>query len=400
MIKVEGIKASWVIHISHTMSLVQQQLWNVLLAHAYDNLKVNGVYTIDTRTLSYYLGKNRSVDYLRSVVESLCIVESFNIINKTKHLLVRNKFKLLSKGVIEDGMCTYAFSNALMPQLINPRSYAKINLLMQAQFKSKYALVLYELCLDYFGFERTKAFTVAELKTYLGIGQHEYPEFKHFNYKIIKKAVAEVNKVSDISIAVNFDAKKGVDSLWFTIKKKMRTVIDAARVVQGVAQVPQEVEPCPFTQLKEHGVSDRKAKHIKSLFSAYEIQKVIDDVQRNIETVLNPAAVITKIFNSKEKQKIQPRFTGARKANEFDHEKAKLIHQHRVFIDNRLKELWQDMSKKDKQSLNNAFELWTLEQKFAVNFTGSRDFYHSLFLEQSLLLPHEKNFDEWALNQK
>ena len=91
---------------------------------------------------------------------------------------------------------------------------------MQKKFKSKHSLIIYELCVDYLHIERTPSFTLAALKTYLGIEPHEYAAFKHFNYKIIKKVISEVNKKADLSIEAKFDVKNGDDLIWFTIKKK------------------------------------------------------------------------------------------------------------------------------------------------------------------------------------
>ncbi len=130
MSKQEVIKSSWVIHISHELSLLQQKLWNILLAPVYDNLVNQEIHSIDVRILCFYLGKNRSIQYLQTALSELCEIESFNLINKTKQAYSRNKFRLLSSAVIEDGICRYAFSNDLIPQLMNPPSYAKINLLM------------------------------------------------------------------------------------------------------------------------------------------------------------------------------------------------------------------------------------------------------------------------------
>ena len=149
MSKIEVIKPSWVIHISHTLSLVQQQLWNVLLAFARDNIAKQAIHSIDIRILQHYLGNKRSIDYLQNMLDALCTIESFNVINKTKQVYARNKFRLLSFAVIEDGQCRYSFSNDLIPHLVNPPSYAKINLLMQKKFKSKHSLIIYELCVDY-----------------------------------------------------------------------------------------------------------------------------------------------------------------------------------------------------------------------------------------------------------
>lgn len=398
MSKSEVIKASWVVHISHELSLVQQQLWNVLLAYAYDNLSKQNIHLIDVRILQHYLGRNRSINYLQNMLDALCTIESYNLINKTKLAYERNKFKLLSFAVIEDGLCRYSFSNDLIPQLVNPPTYARINLLTQTQFKSKHSLIIYELCIDYLHIGRTRSFTMSELKTYLNIEPHEYSAFKHFNYKIIKKVIAEVNRKADLLIEAKFDVKNGNDLIWFTIKKKTRTIINMQKMIYKAAkQIPrQDTERCefdPIKRLKEHGMSDQKAKQIVTIFSAQEIQKVINDVQRNIEKVLRPASLLVQIFNTKEKEK---KVMGTRKAAAFDYEKQKQITEHIRFISNRIQEVWATLPDDRKQSLDIAYEQWIVKQNHTFNFVGSKKLYYPVFLEQILLTPEERNFDEWT----
>ena len=391
MSKTEVIKASWVVHISHELSLVQQQLWNVLLAYAYDNLSKQSIHLIDVRILQHYLGRNRSINYLQNMLDALCTIESYNLINKTKQIYERNKFNLLSFAVIEDGLCRYSFSNDLIPQLVNPSTYARINLLTQTQFKSKHSLIVYELCIDYLHIGRTRSFTMDALKTYLNIEPHEYAAFKHFNYKIIKKVIAEVNRKSDLLIEAKFDIKNGNDLIWFAIKKKTRTIINMQKMIYKAAkQIPrQDVENCefdPIKKLKEHGMSDQKAKQIVTIFSAQEIQKVINDVQRNIEKVLSPASLLAQIFNGKEKEK---KVMGARKADTFDHEKQKQISEHTQFIRNRIKDIWESLPDDRKQSLDVAYEHWIVKRNHTFNFVGSKKLYYPVFLELTLLTPEE-----------
>ena len=57
---------------------------------------------------------------LRVIISSIRLNKSTNEISK-----------LLSFAVIEDGLCRYSFSNDLIPQLVNPSTYARINLLTQ-----------------------------------------------------------------------------------------------------------------------------------------------------------------------------------------------------------------------------------------------------------------------------
>ena len=66
---------------------------------------------------------------------------------------------LLAWVLIKDGICSYEFARPLRLKLHNPRVYAKLNLRLQNRFKSQYALVLWEVCFDYFDTDRDQGET-------------------------------------------------------------------------------------------------------------------------------------------------------------------------------------------------------------------------------------------------
>ena len=341
------------------------------------------------------------------MLDDLCLIESYNLINKTKHIGIKalidqqkplkHEFCLLATAIIEDGFCKYSFTPDLIPQLATPSSYAKINLLMQSQFKSKHSLAIYELCKDYVGIEHTPVFSIVGLKNYLGIAPHEYSEFKHFNYKVIKKSIAEINKKSDLSIAIEFGSKKREDFVWFTIAKKSRTIINMQKMIRdALRKNPPILEACPFTQLKELGVSDQKANEIVKVFSIREIQQVFHTMQNNIEKIINPAAWLADAFNKiKKPATIPATIKGARKADEFDYEKALLRTRHKKFVENLTKERWENLSHDRRQTLDVAFEQWIINKNFKFTFAGSKEIMHQVFLEETLLAPQERSIDEW-----
>ena len=74
-------------------------------------------------------------------------------------------------------------------KLYNPRVYAKLNLRLQNQFTRKYALILWELCFDYFDTDRdtgeTPFILLETFRELLGIESDEYPAFSIFNRAVI-----------------------------------------------------------------------------------------------------------------------------------------------------------------------------------------------------------------------
>ena len=133
-----------------------------------------------------------------------CEVE-WNLLNKDNKQ-VWGVAGLLASVEIQDGICTYAFAPHLRLKLYNPRIYTKLNLRLQNRFTSRYALVLWELCFDYFDTDRDQGETpFISLETFrelLGIESNEYPAFSIFNRAVIKPAIKEINKETDYHVEI------------------------------------------------------------------------------------------------------------------------------------------------------------------------------------------------------
>ena len=203
----EVIKASPAIQIQSKISLLQRRAWNVLLANAYNELQTAEVHRVSVVELAAKLGyDSNDLDYLKETLEALgaCQVK-WNLLNKDD----KEKWgfaNLLASAEIENGICTYAFAPHLRWQLYNPRIYAKLNLRLQNRFKSQYALVLWEVCFDYFDTDRGQGETpFIPLETFrelMGIEASEYQTFKALNQFVIKPAVKEINDLTDYHVEI------------------------------------------------------------------------------------------------------------------------------------------------------------------------------------------------------
>ena len=203
----EVIKASPAIQIQSKISLLQRRAWNVLLANAYNELLDKDIYTISVTELAAKLGfDSGNQEYLKETVKALrsCEVE-WNLLNKDNKQ-VWGVASLLASAEIKDGICTYGFAPHLRLKLHNPRVYAKLNLRLQNQFKSQYALVLWEICFDYFDRDREQGETpfipLQTFKTLIGMGVDEYPSFPFLNRDVIKPAIKEINDLTDYRVEV------------------------------------------------------------------------------------------------------------------------------------------------------------------------------------------------------
>ena len=201
----ELIKASPAIQIQSNMTLLQRRAWNVLLANAYDELPNRDIHHVSIADLAAKLGFNsKNKDYLKEILESLVDTKvEWNLLGKDK----KEEWGvavLLASADIKGGICTYGFAPHLRLKLHNPRIYAKLNLHLQNRFKSQYALVLWEVCFDYFDSDRdqgeTPFITIETFKELLGLGEGDYPVFSEFNRSVIKPAIKEINDLTSFFV--------------------------------------------------------------------------------------------------------------------------------------------------------------------------------------------------------
>lgn len=203
----EVIKASPAIQIQSRISLLQRRAWNVLLANAYNDLPDKDIHSVSIVELAAKLGfGDGNREYLKEVLKSIvdCKVE-WNVLDKDKEE-EWGVASLLAEVRIRDGICFYQFPHTLRLKLHNPRVYAKLNLRLQNRFKSRYALVLWEVCFDYFDTDRDQGETpfipLEVFKGLMGLEKDEYPVFKELNRNVIKPAVKEINDLTDFHVEV------------------------------------------------------------------------------------------------------------------------------------------------------------------------------------------------------
>ena len=203
----EVVKASPAIHIQSPITHLQRRAWNVLLANAYNELSDKDIHRVTIAELAAKLGfGDGNKEYLKETLKSLvdCTVE-WNILGKNNKE-VWGAASLLGSAEIENGICTYSFAAHLRPKLHNPIMYTKLNLRLQNQFKSQYALILWEVCFDYFDVNRGRGETpfipLEKFRELMGLGGDEYSAFAFLNRDVIKPAIKEINTLTDYFVEV------------------------------------------------------------------------------------------------------------------------------------------------------------------------------------------------------
>ena len=245
------------IHISGKLSLLQRKLSNVLLLNDYDALTSAQSHSIDARTLAMMVGYNSNdFDTLRSSLRALAeTVAEWDMLDEDGKQ-EWGVSSLLSFAKLKNGVCEYAYSPALAQKLHDPKIYALINVNIQRNFSSGHGLALYENCYRFVRTGSTGWWTLDTFRKLMGVdGSSYYESFKHLNAKIIKPAVNEVNKSSDIEITAEFRKKgRAVTDIRFLIKENPQLAMFQIDDSEGIRSLPV------YKALKAQGVSDRLAR--------------------------------------------------------------------------------------------------------------------------------------------
>ncbi len=294
------------IHISGKLTLLQRKLSNVLLLNAYDALTTAQTHTIDARTLAMMVGYNSNdFDTLRASLRALAeTVAEWDMLDEQG----RQEWgvsSLLSFAKLKGGVCEYAYSPALAQKLYDPKIYALINVHIQRNFNSGHGLALYENCYRFVRTGSTGWWALEVFRKLMGVdGSDYYTSFKHLNAKIIKPAVAEVNKSSDILIEPEFRKKgRSVTDIRFRIKANPQKAMFEIDDSDGVRNLPV------YKTLRKQGVSDRLARQWIAEHGEDYVQQKLDYVagQGDIKsTVGYLSAALRDDYQMPEKEAIQP----------------------------------------------------------------------------------------------
>jgi hypothetical protein len=190
------------------LTVIERKTWNIFLKKAFNNLLENKTHEISVHEV--YDNLNWKSDGNHEALKGVCkkLVETsvqWNMLNKDK----KNAWGItgfLSYAEVKDGICSYRFDESIVSLLFSPNIYAKLDMNIQKKIKNKYAHILWEIFVEELSVGNKKEGNIFlpnfVLRALLGLKDNEYyQEFKYFNQDIIKPALLEINKISDIEIS-------------------------------------------------------------------------------------------------------------------------------------------------------------------------------------------------------
>ncbi|MGC8503140.1 RepB family plasmid replication initiator protein, partial [Desulfurella sp.] len=233
-------KPSGTIALAGNLDLVQRKFYDVLLHHEKTQLEKDNTaywFSVPLSALKDVLNENDKNKINKE--EKKQDVDKNNsyykkILKKMQHITV--EYNMLKKDSIVDGSSTllsdvkfitntqtketvmhYNLSSFIKDALLNiikgnpDTMYANINLVIVKGLKSKYSLILYELCKDYEKVE-VPEMTIEQFKKIFGLENKKAYNFSNgftnIRNKVLEPAINEINNNQNIDFMVEYKLKK------------------------------------------------------------------------------------------------------------------------------------------------------------------------------------------------
>jgi hypothetical protein len=305
--------------ISDGLTLADRRTYNLLIAEAWDNIQEPVLHAIRLHELRSSNQDNaRPRDSLRRLMK---VVVSFDVIEDgIKREVLTQLLGPCKLDQNPQGLAYYTFPEPIRNAIESSSVFARLRRDLLCQFRSKYALSLYEMVQKRvnLSFKTSEDFTIEELRQKLGVEKAKYPKLCDLQTRVLKPAVAEVNGLSDVSCSIEsiIQDRKAV-GLRLTWRKKTtdetvkntqalpksgadKATQTAGPVLRVVGTVAEE-SPKSGKRLRE--LNTRECEQLKKTFFGYDIYYFYTEFQDWLEITggeipKNPAAAFTNWLKS------------------------------------------------------------------------------------------------------
>ena len=251
------VKSNALIESMYKLSAVEQKLILSLFSKISSSDNVFNNFEMSVDEFARFMGYDNKECKVNAMLKKKCedlLGRTFTVNKGTAQKPIWYMFNWFHHIQYETGkgIITIQFHEDLAPYLLNLQShYTKYRLGYVMNFKSEYSFRIYELMKEYERFgERT--IPVDELKRYLYILKDKYAKYSHFKERVIKPAIEEINKYSDININLTKEEKNG------------------KKIVGLIFEIRQNYYKYPIDDLLDYEELRKKTKA--------EVQKLLDDI--------------------------------------------------------------------------------------------------------------------------
>jgi hypothetical protein len=318
---IQSAEISDIRYIAEELTLIDRRIYNLLLANAWDNIKEPVSHPIRLHELR---SSNPSNDRPRESIRRLMkAVVSFDVVEDgIKREVLTQLLGPCKLDHNPQGLAYSTFPEPIRAAIDSSTVFARFRRDLLCQFRSKYALNLYEILQKRINlsFKTSEDFEVEDLRKKLGVEKGKYLIYRDLNSRVLKPAALEVNAISDIECSfepilegrktvglrlawrkkttdeavknANTPSKQGPD-------KTARTAGPVLRAVGDATEAEQTAKPAK----RLRGLNTRECEQLKKTFSGYDIYYFYTEFQDWLENTggeipKNPVAAFTNWLKS------------------------------------------------------------------------------------------------------
>lgn len=297
--------------VSGRLTLLNRKVFNVLMYHAQRIRKLGQDAPIDTPAAQKYfwvplsvLARNASYDSrdMQFLREQIAEMQDIKLLLETdrqwtSERLIASVTFVNPKGLHSRGgqvWVGFAFPPEVHESVMQPETYTRLSIHYQGLLKSGTALALYELCRRY-ATNPSKLTSTYAVEHWYGLltgnpmpeKPEDLPEYKYFKRDVLKNAIAEVNRVTDIEVElIEHKVGRRVQQLQFRVEFKPET--------QNEVRAPFTIDLSLLEKLMALGMRQQEASNVIGEYPDEKITQALAVVAARVSSA-NGAPVNSKV---------------------------------------------------------------------------------------------------------
>jgi len=297
--------------VSGRLTLLNRKVFNVLMYHAQQIRKLGQDAPIDTPAAQKYfwvplsvLARNASYDsrdmqFLREQIEEMQDIKLLLETDRqwTSERLIASVTFVNPKGLHSrtgQVWVGFAFPPEVHESVMQPETYTRLSIQYQGLLKSGTALALYELCRRY-ATNPSKLTSTYTVEHWYGLltgnpmpeKAEDLPEYKYFKRDVLKNAIAEVNRITDIEVElIEHKVGRRVQHLQFRVEFKPD--------MQNEPRAPFTIDLSLLEKLMALGMTQQEASNVIGEYPDEKISQALAVVAARVNSA-NGAPVNSKV---------------------------------------------------------------------------------------------------------
>lgn len=287
--------------VSGRLTLLNRKVFNVLMYHAQRVRKLGQDAPIDTPAAQKYfwvplavLARNASYDSrdMQFLREQIAEMQDIKLLLETDRQWTSERLIASVTFVNPKGLHSrsgqvwvgFAFPPEVHESVMQPETYTRLSIHYQGLLKSGTALALYELCRRY-ATNPSKLTSTYSVEHWYGLltgnpmpeKPEDLPEYKYFKRDVLKNAMAEVNRITDIEVElIEHKLGRRVQQLQFRVAFKPDT--------QNESRTPFTIDLSLLEKLMALGMTQQEGSNVIGEYSDEKITQALAVVEARVSS--------------------------------------------------------------------------------------------------------------------